>query len=256
MDKSKIKTDAIQVFDAIRSEKRKNLLSLIDARTMDIKYLTSSISQYKNLIDKKEITETDERRLYNGATSEELKQLWDMADQLELIEKHNKIYMWSVVFLSIISLSISSIFLGSKGVKTIGPDVIISFTSFALACLMMMFFSKSNTKRRNIYNQLALMMNTKYLGLDIDLDKYQRDFKYKRTDVPNSIKKYIAFHHHAYELTRKKNHTVYKFIFPIHQHVATDKYKNLLDTRDDYLVKLQSLLDELAILDAEFTNKE
>lgn len=259
MNKSTIETNAIQVFDDIRSEKRENLLSLIDARTMDIKYLTSSISQYKNLIDKKEITETDERLLYDGSTSEELKQLWDMADQLELIEKHNKIYTRSVVFFAIVSLVINlSILLGSKQIKTVSPEVIviISFTSFTLACLIALLIPKLNNKRRNIYNQLALMMNTKYLGLDIDLDKYQRDFKYKRKDVPNAIKKYIAFHRHAYAVSYKKAYAVYKFNFPIHQHVATDKYKNRLDTRADYLVKLQSLLDELALLDAEFTNKE
>lgn len=256
MSETTIKTNAVQVLNDIRFEKRENLLSLIDTHTTYIKHLTSSINKYKNLIDKKEITETDERLLYNGATSKELKQLWDIADQLELIEQYNKVYTGAVVFFSIVSFSIVRVLLGSKGLTTVSPEVIISLTSLALACLMALLISKSNNKRKKNYEQLNLMLGTKYLGLDIDLNKYQCDPKYKHKNVPNAIKKYIAFHRHAYVVSYKKAHAVYKFNFPIHQHVATDKYKNRLDTRDDYLVKLQSLLDELALLDAEFTTKE
>lgn len=238
---------AKKLLNESKQEKKEKILCEINDITQSIDTITSEIQQYKEILEKNQITEDDQRLIYKGNSSNELKQIWDISEKLKTIETA---YSYNVKFL--ITCCVGFFLFSTTFIKmmTNKYDMIIITTVFIiLNILCAVSLIKLSNKRSNIYTQLQTMVNNDMVQLHIDITKYQTDITYSFKIVPSLLRDYVMQRDHIEQKQYGLAVPHYSFIVPDHKRIVYNKYLESVKSKEEQLIKLQSLMSRITSLD-------
>lgn len=240
MDTKTNLTKAHNLVSKFQDEKREELLFKIEDETKIIDNLDVKLEQYKNLLRKKEITEDDQRLLYNGYTSKELSEIWDIAQKLKGLTEIIQILQTTLIMCAILCSSILYII----------DEPIINSASIIFAVLitfLVILYSLKIKERSKIYNRIESMVDDNLIQLPIDEDRYKNENKYRSKIIIKILKRYVIQNNHTSEQKQLDlMEPYYEFHIPDHKEILKHQYRDTLALKNESLLTLQSLLDKLS----------
>lgn len=232
-------TKAHNLVSKFQDDQREELLFKIEDETKVIDKLNSKIDQYKELLRKNEITEDDERLLYNGFTSKELSEIWTISQKLKGLTEILQILQITLIMCAILC----------SGIIYVIGEPIVNSASIIFAVLIIFLvtiYSLKIKERSKVYDRIKSMVDTNLIQLPIDETRYKNENKYRNKIIIKILNSYVIQNNHTSEQKQLDlMQPYYEFHIPNHKEILKHQYHDTLALKNESLVTLQSLLNEL-----------
>lgn len=229
-------TKAKQLLNEFDTDKKKEIISKIETNTKKVEELNEAINKYKTISEKNKINEADQRILYAGFTSKELKQLWDSANKVKYISDYimfNIAGLFAIAGLLVLLLSIDS-----NNLSILGAIIAIIASAVSLSLLI--------NKRSNLQKELE---NVDKID-NIELKSYinQHNSNNDNAIDPSILRNWVIANQHTELDHDGLSAPIYSFKEPNHFDIAKMKYNEYTYKKKEILSELEDLMFKLDII--------
>lgn len=211
-----------------------------------IKHLDVEIETLSELKNKSNLTDDDERALYNGFTSAELQQLWHLSRKIKKEATWTEIinelvrFIICIILLLVTSTTMLMAFINDPNSVSPSLPIIVAVLLLSTFSISRFFYLVKPKKNERSYNELNTILSKSRKPLPIVELSHNVPYEYKSKVLPEEIKDLLSANFHF------KDDTIIK---PNNHDIVSIKYENAMHDKDTDVAQLNELSHMIKLLD-------